>query len=87
MGKLMRKIIKSDSVRNECGFLPKMATASKGSIGAWSASSFCKRVNFVENQVDTKGNSFLSPNEIDMLTLWMNIFYEAYEIIVWSFVA
>ena len=50
-----------------------MATASKGSIGAWLASSFCKRVDSVSNQVVTKGNILLVPDEIDILkTLRMN---------------
>ena len=53
MEKLTCKIIKSDPARKKYGFLPKMATASKGSIGTWLASSLCKRVYSVENQVVT----------------------------------
>ena len=44
-----------------------MVTASKGSIGTWLASSFCARVNYVDNQVVTKVNSLLLPDDIHML--------------------
>ena len=67
MVKLIRKTIKSDPARKKYGFLPKMTTASKGSIGTWLASIFCERVNLVENQVVTKGNDLLAPDKIDML--------------------
>ena len=60
-------MMESGPTRNKCGFLPKMAAASKGSIGAWLASSLCKRVNSVANQAVTKGSSLLAPNEIGML--------------------
>jgi len=33
------------------GYLPKMATTSKGSIGSLLASSFCERINSQANQV------------------------------------
>ena len=50
-----------------------MDAASKDSIGAWLASSFCKRVNSVLNQTVTKGSVLLAPNEIVMLaTLQMS---------------
>ena len=68
VGKFLRKVIKSDPKRKKYGYLPKMVTASKGSICTWLASSFCERVNSVANQVVTKVNSLLSPDEIDMLT-------------------
>lgn len=55
------------------GYLPTMAIASKGSIGALLASSFCERINSAANQVVTSGNTFLGPDEINMLvTLRMN---------------
>jgi len=36
---------------NNFGYLPKMATTSKGSIGSLLASSFCERINCQANQV------------------------------------
>ena len=73
IGKLLRDMIKSDPLRKKHGYLPKMATASKGSIGTWIASSLRKRVNSVANQAVTKGNSCLLPGEAHMLeTLWMS---------------
>ena len=70
MRNLIRKTIKSDPTRNKYGFLPKMATASKDQIGTWLASSFCERFNLVANQVVTKENYLLYPDEIDMLKLF-----------------
>mmetsp|Transcript_18702 Transcript_18702/g.42542 ORF Transcript_18702/g.42542 Transcript_18702/m.42542 type:complete len:104 (+) Transcript_18702:882-1193(+) len=50
-----------------------MATTSQGSIGALPASSFPERVNSVGNQVLTKGNSLLGPDEINkVVVLRMN---------------
>ena len=50
------------------GYLPVMATASRGSIGAFLASSFCERINSIANLVLTDGNTLLSEEEINMLT-------------------
>ena len=36
---------------NNFGYLPKMATTSKGSIGSLLTSSFCERINSQTNQV------------------------------------
>ena len=58
MGKLIHKIIKSNPPIKKYGFLPKIATASKGSIGACLESIFCERVNSVANQPVTEGNIF-----------------------------
>ena len=65
---LLHKIIKSDPTRNKYGCLPKMATASKVSIGVWLASSFRERSNQVINQVVTEENTLLETDEINTLT-------------------
>ena len=73
VGKLPHKIIKHDLPRKNCGFLPKMATDSKGSTGALLASSFCERRNLVANQVVANVNYSLAPDETDKLkTLLMS---------------
>ena len=54
----------SDVDRKLHGFLPKMATTSRGSIGALPASSFPERVNSVGNKALTKGKELLGPGEI-----------------------
>ena len=68
MGKCPRKTIKSDPMRKKCICLPKMVTSSKGLTGACLASSFCERVDSVDNQVVTKVNSLLLPDNVDLLT-------------------
>ena len=67
VGKLIRKITKSDPTLKKHVCLPKVVTTSKGSIGTWLASSFYEIVNLMANQVVTKENSLLSPDEIDTL--------------------
>ena len=72
-GELARGMMESGPTRNKFSFLPKMAAASKGSIGEWLSSSFCERHNSVTNQAVAKGSSLLVPNEIGMLaTLQMS---------------
>ena len=51
------------------GYLSQMATGSRGSIGAFLASSFCERINSAANIVLHKGNLRLSEEEINMLTV------------------
>ena len=68
MENLISKIIKSNPARKKHGFLPKMATSSKVSVGTWLASSFCGRFNLVANQVVAKGNTLLALDEIEILT-------------------
>ena len=67
MGKFLRKTTKSDPAQKKCVHLPKMVTTSKCSIGTWLASSFYEKVNSVANQVVTKGDSLLLPDEVYML--------------------
>jgi len=43
-----------DKDRSKYGWLPKMASCSKGSIGSLLASSFCARINSCANQVLSK---------------------------------
>ena len=74
MGKVVKYLcVDPDMDRKLYGYLPKMATTSQGSIGALPASSFPERVNSVGNQVLTKGNSLLGPDEINkVVVLRMN---------------
>ena len=51
------------------GYLPQMATFSKGSVGALLASSFCERINSCANQVLTEGNTLLSDKEMEMVVM------------------
>ena len=51
------------------GWLPKMATCSKGSIGFLLTSSFCERINSCANQVLTLGNTLLSDGEMEKLVM------------------
>ena len=77
MGKVMTNddnlCIGPDADRKLYGYLPKMATTSRGSIGALMASSFPERVNSPGNQILTKGNTLLSEDEINkVVVLRMN---------------
>jgi len=45
--------------RSKYGWLPKMATCSKGSTGSLLASSFWERVNSCANRILTLENTFL----------------------------
>ena len=45
--------IEKDKDRSNYGWLPTMATCSKGSIGSLLTSSFCERINSCANQVLT----------------------------------
>jgi hypothetical protein len=70
MGKVLKKFfIEPDKTGELYGFLPKMATASKCSIGAFGASSFCERINSAANLILTKGNTLLGDAEIDKLVV------------------
>jgi hypothetical protein len=57
----------SDQDRKQYGYLPYMATGSRGSLGALLASSFCERVNSAANLVLTDGNTCLDEDDIHML--------------------
>ena len=61
--------IEKDKDRKKYGWLPKMATCSKGSIGSWLASSFCERINSCANQVLTLGNTLLSDGDMEKLVM------------------
>ena len=66
--KLILKIIKSNPERKKYGFLQKMDTALKCSIGTCLVLSFCERVDSVPNQVVTKWNTFITSDEIEILS-------------------
>lgn len=44
MGTLYKKLIKSDPMRLSYGWLPRMATCSRGQLGTLLAESFCERI-------------------------------------------
>ena len=70
MGKVLNHVfINVDSTGRHFGYLPKMATTSRGSIGKNSAVSFCERINSAANLAMTKGNVLLAPDEVNMLTV------------------
>jgi len=55
------------------GYLPKMITTCKGSIGAVLSASFCERINSCANQIVTTGNTSLGDDLVDkMVVLRMN---------------
>jgi len=61
--------IEKDKDRKKYGWLPKMATCSKGSIWSLLASSFCERINSCANQALTLGNAILSDGEMEKLVM------------------
>jgi len=61
--------IEKDKDRSKYGWLPKMATCSKGSIGSLLALSFCERNNSYANQVLTSGNTLLGDGEMEQLVM------------------
>ena len=61
--------IEKDKDHKKYGWLPKMATCSKGSIGSLLASSFCERINSSANQVLTLGNTLLGDGEMEKLVM------------------
>ena len=69
VGKIIRAIMKEDPTQEHYGYLPVMATASKASIGALLASSFCERINSAANIILHDGNLSLSEREINKLVV------------------
>ena len=65
----MGKLYKDMSKNPKFGFLPRTAHASKGQIGALNAESFCERCLSFANTVMTDGNTLLSNEEVEMLTV------------------
>ena len=71
--------INPDPTGTVLGYLLQMATTSRGSIGAYLASSFCGRINSAANQVVIKEITLLSDEEVSMLVvLRMNRRFMAY---------
>ena len=73
MGPIIKEIIAKDKDGTKFGlnFLPKTATASRGSIGTCGASSFRERVNSYAyaDGIVTKGSTLLGDDEIGMLAI------------------
>ena len=65
MGKLYKDLAKDPKL----GYLPLMAQFSKGQIGVLNAESFCERCLSCANLVMTDGNTMLSNEELEMLTI------------------
>ena len=62
-------LIEKDKDRSEYGWLTKMATCFKGSIGSLLAWSLCERINSCANQVLTLGNTLLGDGEMQKLVM------------------
>jgi hypothetical protein len=69
MGIVLKQFISEDPEKKSFGYLPYMATASRASIAALLASSFCERVNSATNLILHEQNLRLSEKEINMLTV------------------
>ena len=61
--------IENDKHRSKYGWLPKMATCSKESIGSLLASSSCERINSSANQVLTLGNNLLGDGWMEKVVM------------------
>jgi len=61
--------IEKDKNHSKYGWLPKMVTCSKGSIGSLLASSFCERIDSCANQDLTLGNTLLGDGEMEKLVM------------------
>ena len=61
--------IQKDKDRKKYGWLPKMATCSKGSIWSLLTSSFCERINSCANQVLALGNTLMGDGEMEKLVM------------------
>jgi len=55
--------------RSKYGWIPKMATSSKGSIGSLLVSGFCEHINSCANQILTLGNILHGDGEIEKLVM------------------
>lgn len=69
MGIFYNKIIKSDAERKIYGYIPAMASCCYAEIGALNAESFCERVLSGANLVVNEGNTILSSDEVEMLSV------------------
>ena len=69
MWRLYQKSVEMDPTREQWGFLPLMACASKGQIGSLQAESFCERVISAANLVLDEGNCQFSDHMIEMLVI------------------
>jgi len=66
---MKQDFIEKDKDRSKYGWLPKMTTCSKGSIGCLLASSFYERINSCANQVLTLGNTLLDDGKMENLVM------------------
>ena len=69
IGKLYKKIMLNDPERKRYGFIPLMASCSRGELGALNAESFSERMLSCANDVMDEGNTLLSDAEVEMLVL------------------
>ncbi|KAI9330864.1 hypothetical protein BDR26DRAFT_922375 [Obelidium mucronatum] len=76
MGVVYRKFQTMDPDQKKYGFLPLMASCSRGQIGALPAESYCERMLSCANNILTKGNSLLGVEELEKLVvLRMNRYF------------
>ena len=66
---LYGKIIERDPDRRLYGYIPAMASCSKGQLGARNVESLCECVLSCANDVLTEGNTLLSNEELEMLVI------------------
>ena len=69
LGRVLNILQQDDPDTSQYGFLPYMATHSRGSVGSLLASSYAERINSAANLILTKGNSLLAEEEINMCTV------------------
>jgi len=66
LGRVLNILKNDDPDASQYGFLPYMATHSRGSVGSLLASSYAERINSAANLILTKGNTVLAEEEINM---------------------
>lgn len=69
VGILYRRIVEADFDRSLYGWIPRMAAASWGQIGALNAESFCERALRAAGHVLDEGNTLLDNDELEKLVI------------------
>ena len=71
LGRVLNILKNDDPDASQYGFLPYMATHSRGSVSSLLrvASSYAERINSAANLILTKGNTLLAEEKINMCTV------------------
>ena len=69
LGRVLNILKDEDPDASKCGFLPYMATHSRGSVNSLLASSYAEYINSAVKLILTKGNTLLAEEEINMCTV------------------